>query len=163
MHHRSSRLNGLFLKHRPIALLLGWRTVVTNAANSRAFAVSILFSQTPLASQRECSAFVPHSSWLSPTILQPFLPLALPALPPCSCPPGGSTQSSVGPSSNGGCQLTVLPLTTPLPSSCPSHPSPFLLPPGGSILSSLGSFQQMWMSKQEFEEHGAGLIHRKSP
>ncbi|KAI8471791.1 MAG: actin-related protein Arp4 [Monoraphidium minutum] len=34
---------------------------------------------------------------------------------------------------------------------------------GGSILSSLGSFQQMWMSKAEFEEHGAGLIHRKSP
>lgn len=34
---------------------------------------------------------------------------------------------------------------------------------GGSILASLGSFQQMWMSKAEFEEHGAGLIHRKSP
>eukprot|EP00879_Flechtneria_rotunda_P014270 GHRR01014907.1.p2 GENE.GHRR01014907.1~~GHRR01014907.1.p2 ORF type:complete len:202 (+),score=78.44 GHRR01014907.1:1401-2006(+) len=34
---------------------------------------------------------------------------------------------------------------------------------GGSILASLGSFQQMWMSKQEYEEHGAGLIHRKAP
>uniref|UniRef100_A0A7S0R612 Actin-related protein 4 n=1 Tax=Chlamydomonas leiostraca TaxID=1034604 RepID=A0A7S0R612_9CHLO len=34
---------------------------------------------------------------------------------------------------------------------------------GGSILSSLGSFQQMWMSKKEYEEHGAGLIHRKAP
>eukprot|EP01024_Parvocaulis_polyphysoides_P028188 TRINITY_DN254_c0_g1_i5.p1 TRINITY_DN254_c0_g1~~TRINITY_DN254_c0_g1_i5.p1 ORF type:complete len:314 (-),score=19.62 TRINITY_DN254_c0_g1_i5:360-1301(-) len=34
---------------------------------------------------------------------------------------------------------------------------------GGSILASLGSFQQMWMSKAEFEEHGPGLIHRKSP
>eukprot|EP00877_Chromochloris_zofingiensis_P009880 jgi/Chrzof1/5145/Cz15g13070.t1 len=34
---------------------------------------------------------------------------------------------------------------------------------GGSILASLGSFQQMWMSKQEFEEHGASLIHRKAP
>ena len=34
---------------------------------------------------------------------------------------------------------------------------------GGSILSSLGSFQQMWMSKQEFEEHGAQLIQRKAP
>lgn len=32
---------------------------------------------------------------------------------------------------------------------------------GGSILSSLGSFQQMWMSKQEFEEHGAIMIERK--
>mmetsp|Transcript_49981 Transcript_49981/g.159955 ORF Transcript_49981/g.159955 Transcript_49981/m.159955 type:complete len:103 (+) Transcript_49981:291-599(+) len=34
---------------------------------------------------------------------------------------------------------------------------------GGSILASLGSFQQMWMSKAEYEEHGAALIHRKSP
>lgn len=34
---------------------------------------------------------------------------------------------------------------------------------GGSILASLGSFQQMWMSKAEFEEHGASLIHRKAP
>jgi hypothetical protein len=34
---------------------------------------------------------------------------------------------------------------------------------GGSILASLGSFQQMWMSKQEYEEHGAGLVHRKCP
>ena len=34
---------------------------------------------------------------------------------------------------------------------------------GGSILASLGSFQQMWMSAQEFEEHGPSLIHRKSP
>jgi actin-like protein 6A len=34
---------------------------------------------------------------------------------------------------------------------------------GGSILGSLGSFHQLWMSKQEYDEHGAGLIHRKSP
>ena len=34
---------------------------------------------------------------------------------------------------------------------------------GGSILASLGSFQQMWMSKEEYEEHGASLIHRKAP
>lgn len=34
---------------------------------------------------------------------------------------------------------------------------------GGSILSSLGSFQQMWMSKREYEEAGAALIHRKAP
>ena len=32
---------------------------------------------------------------------------------------------------------------------------------GGSILSSLGSFQQMWMSRQEYEEHGAIMIERK--
>ena len=34
---------------------------------------------------------------------------------------------------------------------------------GGSILASLGSFQQMWLSKQEYEEHGAGLIHKRCP
>ncbi|GBF90529.1 hypothetical protein Rsub_03525 [Raphidocelis subcapitata] len=34
---------------------------------------------------------------------------------------------------------------------------------GGSILASLGSFHQMWFSKNEYEEHGAALIHRKSP
>ena len=34
---------------------------------------------------------------------------------------------------------------------------------GGSILASLGTFQQMWLSKQEFKEHGAGLIHKKAP
>ena len=34
---------------------------------------------------------------------------------------------------------------------------------GGSILASLGSFQQMWLSKKEFEEHGAAIIHRKAP
>ena len=34
---------------------------------------------------------------------------------------------------------------------------------GGSILASLGSFQQMWMSKAEYEEHGSSLVHRKCP
>jgi actin-like protein 6A len=34
---------------------------------------------------------------------------------------------------------------------------------GGSILASLGSFQQMWMSKAEYEEQGAALIHRRCP
>ncbi|CAM8977114.1 unnamed protein product [Rhodiola kirilowii] len=34
---------------------------------------------------------------------------------------------------------------------------------GGSILASLGSFQQMWFSKSEYEEHGAAYIQRKCP
>ena len=34
---------------------------------------------------------------------------------------------------------------------------------GGSILASLGSFQQLWMSKQEYDESGASAIHRKCP
>ncbi|KAB7506674.1 Actin-like protein 6A [Armadillidium nasatum] len=34
---------------------------------------------------------------------------------------------------------------------------------GGSILASLGSFQQMWISKQEYEEAGKSQIDRKCP
>ncbi|GAA0185327.1 actin and actin related protein [Lithospermum erythrorhizon] len=34
---------------------------------------------------------------------------------------------------------------------------------GGSILASLGSFQQMWFSKSEYQEHGASYIQRKCP
>lgn len=34
---------------------------------------------------------------------------------------------------------------------------------GGSILASLGTFQQMWLSKAEYKEYGAGFIHKKSP
>jgi len=34
---------------------------------------------------------------------------------------------------------------------------------GGSILASLGSFQQLWMSKQEYDESGASLIQRRCP
>jgi len=34
---------------------------------------------------------------------------------------------------------------------------------GGSILASLGSFQQMWMSKQEFDEYGKSIVERKCP
>ena len=32
---------------------------------------------------------------------------------------------------------------------------------GGSILASLSSFQQMWISKKEYEESGASIVHRK--
>jgi actin-related protein len=34
---------------------------------------------------------------------------------------------------------------------------------GGSILASLGSFQQMWISKQEYEEHGRSIVEKKCP
>jgi len=34
---------------------------------------------------------------------------------------------------------------------------------GGSILASLGSFQQMWVSKQEYEETGKSQVDRKCP
>lgn len=34
---------------------------------------------------------------------------------------------------------------------------------GGSILASLGSMQQLWMSKAEYEEHGSQLIMKKAP
>merc|ERR1712180_515483 len=32
---------------------------------------------------------------------------------------------------------------------------------GGSILSSLSTFQEMWISKQEYDEAGPGIVHRK--
>jgi actin-related protein len=32
---------------------------------------------------------------------------------------------------------------------------------GGSILASLSTFQQMWITKQEYTESGAGIVHRK--
>ena len=35
---------------------------------------------------------------------------------------------------------------------------------GGSILASLGSMQQLWLSKAEFEEQGGrALIHKRCP
>ena len=33
---------------------------------------------------------------------------------------------------------------------------------GGSILASLSQFQQMWISKQEYDESGPSIVHRKS-
>ncbi len=32
---------------------------------------------------------------------------------------------------------------------------------GGAILASLSSFQQMWISKQDYDESGPGIVHRK--
>lgn len=34
---------------------------------------------------------------------------------------------------------------------------------GGSILSSLGTFHQLWFSRQEYEEHGSSILLRKCP
>ena len=31
---------------------------------------------------------------------------------------------------------------------------------GGSILASLSTFQQMWISKQEYDEAGPSIVHR---
>lgn len=32
---------------------------------------------------------------------------------------------------------------------------------GGSILSSLSTFQQLWVTKEEFDEYGPGVVHRR--
>ena len=32
---------------------------------------------------------------------------------------------------------------------------------GGSILASLSTFQQMWITKEEYEDAGPGIVHRK--
>jgi len=34
---------------------------------------------------------------------------------------------------------------------------------GGSILASLGTFHQMWLSKAEYQEHGMNILRRKCP
>lgn len=33
---------------------------------------------------------------------------------------------------------------------------------GGSILASLGTFQELWISKQEYEEYGADILEERS-
>lgn len=32
---------------------------------------------------------------------------------------------------------------------------------GGSILASLGSFHQLWVTKEEYEEHGISIVHQR--
>merc|ERR1712138_209195 len=32
---------------------------------------------------------------------------------------------------------------------------------GGSILSSLSTFQEMWITKEEYDESGSAIVHRK--
>ena len=34
---------------------------------------------------------------------------------------------------------------------------------GGSIVASLGTFHEMWVSKGEYAEHGASIVDRKCP
>lgn len=34
---------------------------------------------------------------------------------------------------------------------------------GGSILASLGTFHQLWISKQEYDEYGKGIVEKKCP
>ena len=41
----------------------------------------------------------------------------------------------------------------------PSAPSVAWI--GGSILSSLSTFQSMWISKAEYDESGPAIVHRK--
>ena len=31
---------------------------------------------------------------------------------------------------------------------------------GGSVLASLGTFQQLWISKQEYDEHGPSIVDK---
>ena len=32
---------------------------------------------------------------------------------------------------------------------------------GGAILTELSTFQDMWILKEDYEEHGAGIVHKK--
>lgn len=31
---------------------------------------------------------------------------------------------------------------------------------GGSVLASLGTFHQLWVTKEEYEEHGMAIVHQ---
>ena len=57
---------------------------------------------------------------------------------------------------------TLLKLTLPSllvpPNPLPRRYSVWI---GGSILASLSTFQQMWISKQEYDESGPAIVHRK--
>jgi len=50
--------------------------------------------------------------------------------------------------------------TIPIPSFPASRETVWM---GGSILSSLGSFQQMWLSKQDVAENGVACVSKKCP
>ena len=53
--------------------------------------------------------------------------------------------------------------------TCPCQQVKIVAPPerkysvwiGGSILASLSTFQNLWCSKQEYDESGPGIVHRK--
>eukprot|EP01112_Ceratiomyxa_fruticulosa_P000664 TRINITY_DN105_c0_g1_i2.p1 TRINITY_DN105_c0_g1~~TRINITY_DN105_c0_g1_i2.p1 ORF type:complete len:453 (+),score=92.91 TRINITY_DN105_c0_g1_i2:381-1739(+) len=62
-------------------------------------------------------------------------------------------------------ELSPIPSGYRLRSLATPHPTErkFAVWIGGSILASLGAFQQMWMSKAEYEEHGRVLVERKCP
>lgn len=47
--------------------------------------------------------------------------------------------------------------------SCAPAERPLCCWLGGSVLASLGSFHEMWMSKQEYEEYGVLLVDKKCP
>ena len=61
-------------------------------------------------------------------------------------------------------------LTKNVGSLCPSAIKPKVVAPperkysvwiGGSILSSLTTFQSMWIQKKEYDESGPGIVHNK--
>jgi actin-related protein len=54
--------------------------------------------------------------------------------------------------------IALAPSTIMIKIIAPSEHSVWI---GGSILASLSTFQQMWISKQEYDESGPGIVHRK--
>ena len=70
--------------------------------------------------------------------------------------------------------LEAPPCTPVLLTGCRRRSPPWLFPPSrsrslphqevfclASLLASLSSFQQMWITKQEYDESGPGIVHRK--
>ena len=84
--------------------------------------------------------------------------------------------AKTGPKAHESSARTTNPDHAGIPSSPPSaltalpHPDQQIIAPperkysvwiGGSILASLSTFQQMWISKQEYDEAGPSIVHRK--
>nr|XP_021506383.1 actin-like protein 6B [Meriones unguiculatus] len=85
----------------------------------------------------------------------PGMSLLLPR-PGLPCPPGMSLLLPARPLPPQSMRLKLIASNSTMERKF----SPWI---GGSILASLGTFQQMWISKQEYEEGGKQCVERKCP
>merc|ERR1712187_1039878 len=70
--------------------------------------------------------------------------------------------TSVSPLGRGGGKMKIKIVHAQAHSlSNASHDAAYSTWIGGSMLSSLSSFQQMWISKQEYNASGSTIVHRK--
>ena len=116
------------------------------------------------------------------TLVQAHTPSSIPEMPGCRLHAHLSPRSHpstllpplISPSVTQHPSLTCPPALGPPPPPRPAPPRrapqvKVVAPPerkysvwiGGSILASLSTFQQMWISKSEYDESGPSIVHRK--